>query len=144
MKLPSLWYTYTLNTPLLHILSLHCLFAYPCPTHVASVFNVQIFDGSILEFIFIWKTKIKYADGLKLKLPRCSLVFKRISSKLKNLGFGRRKIERFFCWNPPGWLWLHIFNPIGAGGGWISLHYFQTSISPWKKSSGGPKFRDFL
>ena len=32
------------------------------------------------------------------------------------------------------------FNPIG--GGWISPHYFQTSISPWKKGSGGPKVGD--
>ena len=23
------------------------------------------------------------------------------------------------------------------------LHYFQTSLSPWKKGSVGPKFRDF-
>ena len=36
------------------------------------------------------------------------------------------------------------FNPIRAGGGgWISLYFFQMAISPWKKGSGGPKFRDF-
>ena len=37
---------------------------------------------------------------------------------------------------------LH-FNPIGAGGGWISPHYFQMLISPLKKGYGGPKFLDF-
>ena len=35
------------------------------------------------------------------------------------------------------------FTLLGRGGGWISPHYFQTSISPWKRGSGGPKFRDF-
>ena len=28
-------------------------------------------------------------------------------------------------------------------GGWISPHFFQMAISPWKKGSGDPKFRDF-
>ena len=36
-----------------------------------------------------------------------------------------------------------FFNPIRAGGGWISPHFFQIAISPWKKGFGGPKFRDF-
>ena len=29
-----------------------------------------------------------------------------------------------------------------VGGGLIVL-FFQAAISPWKKGSGGPKFRDF-
>ena len=33
--------------------------------------------------------------------------------------------------------WLCL-NPIRAGGRWISTHFFQTSISPWKKWSGAP------
>ena len=35
---------------------------------------------------------------------------------------------------------LQDFNPIRVKGAWISP---QTSISPWKKGSGKPKFRDF-
>ena len=40
---------------------------------------------------------------------------------------------------------LNPIDPIGAGGGGlISPYHFQMSISPWKKGSGGPKFRDFF
>ena len=28
-------------------------------------------------------------------------------------------------------------------GGWFSLHFFQTSISPWKTGAGGFRFLDF-
>ena len=38
---------------------------------------------------------------------------------------------------------IKIINPIGAWGGWISPHYFQRSISPWKRVLEVPNFVTF-
>ena len=55
--------------------------------------------------------------------------------------YGWKQAWRVFMWHPnTEKIRLTLLGR--WGGGWISPHYFQTSISPWKKGSGGPKGPD--
>ena len=88
-----------------------------------------------------WIYSNKINQGVKLSSLWFFFIFSKIWLPISN---SKWKLPwwKLFSTDIPTIQLLFPFNPIRAGG-WISPHFFQMAISPWKKGSGGPKFHDF-